>query len=141
MRVLIADDSEIVRRKLVDLIEEIPSVEVVGQASEVAFALSAADRLQPDIVIVDLHMPGNGLKLVEALGKLEPKPTILVLTNYPYLQYRKRSLQAGAEFFFDKSADFPSVVQVLDRLARSGGGDGAAARGPGLERGWEGERE
>ncbi len=119
MRVLIADDSEIVRRKLAALIEDIPSVEVVGEVSGVAFALNAADRLRPDIVIVDLHMPGNGLRLVEALGTRQPKPTILVLTNYAYLQYRKRSLQAGAEYFFDKSTEFPSVIRVLNELAQS----------------------
>jgi DNA-binding NarL/FixJ family response regulator len=137
MRVLIADDSEIVRRKLAELIGEIPSIEVVGEVSEVAFALNAADRLRPDIVIVDLHMPGNGLRLVEALGRFEPKPTILVLTNYPYLQYRKRSLQAGAEYFFDKSSDFPSVVRVLNELAQADGSEGTTARD--LQKGDAGE--
>jgi DNA-binding NarL/FixJ family response regulator len=117
MRILLADDSEIVRRRLAALLGDIPHIEVVGEAGDVTLALTAFERLHPDIVIVDLHMPGNGFRLVEALGERRPKATILVLTNYPYPQYRDRSLAAGADYFFDKSTEFLSVVRVLKDLA------------------------
>ncbi len=117
MRVLLADDSEIVRRRLATLIGDIPNVDVIGEAADVTLALTAYQRLRPDTVIIDLHMPGNGFRLIEALGNQTPKATILVLTNYPYPQYRDRSLAAGADYFFDKSTEFLSVVQVLKELA------------------------
>jgi ActR/RegA family two-component response regulator len=70
---------------------------------------------------VDLHMPGSGLRLVEALGRRIDKPTIVVLTNYPYVQYRNRCLSAGAQYFFDKATEFDSVVNVLADMARDRG--------------------
>ncbi|HET7009325.1 MAG TPA: response regulator transcription factor [Anaerolineales bacterium] len=117
LQVLLADDSEVVRRRLGTMITEIPGVELVGEAADVADALEAIERLQPDLVIVDLHMPGNGLRLVEIVGRRKVKPTIVVLTNYPYEQYRDRCLTAGAEFFFDKATELDSVVEVLSDLA------------------------
>ena len=121
MQILIADDSDLVRQRLAMLIEKIPGIEVVGEASDVHHALESIDRLQPDLVIVDLHMPGNGLHLVDVLGARLGRPTMLVLTNHPYPQYRDRCLKAGAEYFFDKATEFEAVVRVLTDLAQSRG--------------------
>jgi len=119
MQILIADDSDLVRQRLAMLIEKIPGIEVVGEASDVHHALESIDRLQPDLVIVDLHMPGNGLHLVDVVGARLGRPTMVVLTNHPYPQYRDRCLKAGAEYFFDKATEFDAVVRVLTDLAQS----------------------
>lgn len=119
MQILIADDSELVRHKLAMLIAKIPGIELVAEASNVDQALESIDRLQPDLVIVDLHMPGSGLRLIDTLGARTPHPAMLVLTNYPYPQYRARCLKAGAEYFFDKATEFDAVVRVLTDMAQA----------------------
>ncbi|HSB91441.1 MAG TPA: response regulator transcription factor [Anaerolineales bacterium] len=119
MQILIADDSELVRHKLAMLIAKIPGIELVAEASNVDQALESIDRLQPDLVIVDLHMPGSGLRLIDTVGARTPHPTMLVLTNHPYPQYRARCLKAGAEYFFDKATEFDGVVRVLTDMAQA----------------------
>ena len=103
------------------LIERIPGIEVVGEASDVDHALESIDRLQPDLVIVDLHMPGSGFRLIDVVGARTHHPKLLVLTSYPYPQYRTRCLKAGAEYFFDKATEFNAVVRVLTDMARPSG--------------------
>jgi DNA-binding NarL/FixJ family response regulator len=119
MQILIADNSELVRHKLAMLIEKIPGIELVAEASNVDQALESIDVLHPDLVIVDLHMPGGGLHLIDTLGARRAHPTMLVLTNYPYPQYRERCLKAGAEYFFDKATEFEAVVRVLTDMAQA----------------------
>jgi DNA-binding NarL/FixJ family response regulator len=119
MQILIADDSELVRHKLAMLIAKIPGIDLVAEASNVDQALESIDQLRPHLVIVDLHMPGSGLRLIDTLGARKPHPTMLVLTNYPYPQYRARCLRAGAEYFFDKATEFDSVVRVLTDMAQA----------------------
>ncbi len=126
MQILIADDSELVRQRLAMLIAKIPGVEVVGEASDVDDALESIDRLRPDLVIVDLHMPGSGIRLIDVVGARSYHPTLLVLTNYPYPQYRTRCLKAGAEYFFDKATEFDAVVRVLTDRARPSGDQAAS---------------
>lgn len=118
MQILIADDSQLVRQKLAMLIARIPGIEVVGEASDADHALESIDRLRPDLVIVDLHMPGSGLHLIDVVGARKDRPTLLVLTNYPYPQYRARCLKAGAKYFFDKATEFDAVVHLLTDMAR-----------------------
>ena len=108
------------------LIEKIPGIEVVGEASDVTHALESIDRLHPDLVIVDLHMPGNGFYLIDVVGARPGRPTMVVLTNHPYPQYRDRCLKAGAEYFFDKATEFDSVVRVLTDMAQPSQGETAS---------------
>ncbi len=118
MRTLIVDDSSIVRRRLAIMLEEMGQVTIIGQAPNMAEALGLIPSLRPDAVIVDLRMPdGDGIHLVEALKQLDNPPLVGVLTNYPYDQYRKRCLQAGADFFFDKTTEFARVPETLHRLS------------------------
>lgn len=120
MRVFIADDSEVVRMRLSTMLEDIPGVELGGAAETVDQAIEAIHHDRPEVVIVDLYMPGNGVNLIERLKSEEPARPVIVLTNYPYPQYRRRCLQAGADFFFDKSTELLAVADVLSRLARPG---------------------
>lgn len=120
MRLFIADDSEVLRERLVEIISEIENVEVVGQEGNVMRVIEAVERLKPDLVIMDIKMPGgNGIQALEALKKKENPPIIIMFTNYPYLQYRKRCLDAGANFFFYKSTEFEKVIDVIKKTAQA----------------------
>jgi DNA-binding NarL/FixJ family response regulator len=118
LKVLIADDSTLLRERLVGLICEIEGVEVVGQAGNAPEALEAIRQSKPDAVILDIRMPGgNGIQVLEALKKSSMEPVVIVLTAFPYPQYRKKCLQAGAKYFFDKSTEFEQVAEVIEQLA------------------------
>jgi DNA-binding NarL/FixJ family response regulator len=125
VRVLIADDAPAVRQRVARLLGDAEVVEVVGHSGDVASTLSAIRDLEPDVVILDLRMPGgSGLDVLEALRQRERRPAVIVLTNYPFPQYRRRCLDAGASFFLDKATEFDQLLQALEQLAHSAGTSG-----------------
>ena len=121
MKLFIADDSTLVRDCLVTLISEIEGVELVGQAGDAPEAIEGIQHLRPDVVILDVRMPGgNGIQVLEAIKKKNAAPVVIMLTAFPYPQYRKKCLEAGAEYFFDKATEFERIAQVVEQLAGPG---------------------
>jgi DNA-binding NarL/FixJ family response regulator len=120
MRVIIADDSEILRSRLVEMLSEIEGIKIVAEAKDTKEAIEVIKDHRPDVVIMDIKMPGNdGIKAIETIRKAKGhRPKIIVFTNYPYLQYRKRCLDAGADHFFYKATEFRKLVDVLGELAQ-----------------------
>src|SRR5262245_13297778 len=113
MRIYIVDDSPVVRHRLVGLLSDHPNLEVVGEWDG-ADGVGTIERLRPDAVVVDLHLQkGNGFDLVRTLKRSPEPPLIIVLTNYPYPQYERRAREAGADYFFDKTNEFGSVLTIL----------------------------
>jgi DNA-binding NarL/FixJ family response regulator len=134
VKVLIADDSPLMRERLATLISEIEGVELVGQAGSAPEALEAIERSKPDAVILDIRMPGgNGIQVLEALKKSTVEPEVIVLTAFPYPQYRKKCLQAGAKYFFDKSSEFEQIAEVLNKMQGSTTGESATTPESGLK--------
>jgi len=114
MKVLLVDDSPLIRQRLSAMLLELEGLEVVGEVDSANEALEALRRLEPDVMIVDIRMPGrSGIGLLEDIKNLELTPTVIVLTNYPYVAYRRRCLELGAHYFFDKSTEFDRVLDVL----------------------------
>ncbi len=117
MRVLIADDSAVVVERLVTLLSELEAVEIVGAAQTSDEATERIRQLQPDVVILDIRMPGgSGIEVLEAVKQSTPAPIVMMLTNFPYPQYREKCLRAGADFFFDKSTEFDQMIGVFRSL-------------------------
>jgi DNA-binding NarL/FixJ family response regulator len=115
--VFIADDSSIVREHLVTMLEELAGIEIVGQAENVAEAINAISKLQPDAVILDILMPGgNGIEVLENIKQAGAGPLVIILTNYPYLVYRQKCMQAGADFFLDKSSEFDQIPELFEQF-------------------------
>lgn len=114
MRLFIADDSEILRERLVEILSEIEGVDIVGEEGDATRVLESVEKLEPDLVILDIQMPGgNGILILEAIKKRGKPPLIVMFTNYPYLQYRKRCLDAGADYFFYKATEFEKLIEVI----------------------------
>lgn len=121
MRVLIADDSEVLVQRLVEALAGMRGIEIVGEAGTVEEATRAACNLKPDVMILDLAMPGgSGIDVLENLKRDRVTPIVIVFTNYSYVQYREKCRQLGARFFFDKSAEFDKVGEVLAALGSVG---------------------
>ena len=117
MKVLVVDDSALVRQRLVEMISTLAGVEQVETAASASEARRAIEVRVPDLVVLDIHMPGrSGLDVLDAVPADDPVTTI-VLTNDATPQWRRACLQAGADFFFDKSAEFQQAVDVIARLA------------------------
>ncbi|GIK41819.1 MAG: two-component system response regulator [Chloroflexota bacterium] len=117
IKVFIADDSRVVRERLTTLLNEVAEVEIVGQAENVAEAISAIGNLQPDVVILDIRMPdGSGIDVLRQIKQDGAGPIIIILTNYPFPGYRQRCLQAGADFFLDKSTEFDQIPALFEQL-------------------------
>jgi DNA-binding NarL/FixJ family response regulator len=121
MRLFIADDSEILRSRLVDMLSEIKGINIVGEAKDSKEAVKAIQALNPDVVILDIRMPGgDGILALDAIKKGKKKhPKVIVFTNYPYLQYRKRCMDAGADYFFYKALEFGELIELMKILAKT----------------------
>jgi YesN/AraC family two-component response regulator len=134
LKVFIADDSALVRERLAALISEIEGAEVVGQAGDAPEAFEGIQHLRPDVVILDIRMPeNNGIQVLEAIKKSAAAPVVIMLTAFPYPQYRKKCLEAGAEYFFDKATEFEQVAEVLKKIQDSTTGEPTAIPESGLK--------
>ena len=117
MKVFIADDSAVVRERLIEMLSELPEIEIIGQAEDGLETINSIPKLKPDVVILDIHMPGgNGIEVLRNIKKNEPVPLVIILTNYSYPQYRKKCMDLGADYFFDKSTEFEKVTEVCQQL-------------------------
>ena len=116
MRVLLVDDSATVRERLKGLFSEVPKVEIIGEAGDGTEALELVRRLNPEVLILDIQMPdGGGIELLRKVKIINRSVMVIVLTNLSERQYRQKCLDAGADYFFDKSSEFNEVAAVLRR--------------------------
>ena len=114
MRLLIADDSELIVDRLIASLQAIKGVEVLDRAGTVEEASEAVRTLRPDVVILDMQMPGGtGLDVLATMKRDQVSCVVIVLTNFAYPQYRRKCLASGANFFLDKSTEFDKVGDVL----------------------------
>jgi len=121
IKTIIVDDSTLVRERLVKMLSVLPGVKVVGEAGNSYEALNIFDKTKPHVAILDIKMPGeNGVEVLKKLKKKNPSVIVIVLTNYPYTQYRTKCFENGADYFFDKSEEYNKVIDVLDDLIRTG---------------------
>jgi DNA-binding NarL/FixJ family response regulator len=126
IEVFIADDSLVVREHLVTMLDELAGIKIVGQAGNVAEAISGIRNLQPDVVILDIRMPdGSGIAVLQSIKQDRAVPMVIILTNYPFPGYRQKCLDAGADFFLDKSTEFDQIPKLLERLQQGSGSDNA----------------
>jgi DNA-binding NarL/FixJ family response regulator len=119
LKVVLVDDSALVRQRVRELLSAVKDVEVVGQAADAAEGLRLIPELRPDVVVLDIELPGtSGISILDELRRHEPSPIVIMLTNYDHRQLRRVCIEAGADFFFHKSTEFEKVVEVLELMAR-----------------------
>ncbi len=121
VRVVVADDSVVVREHLVAMLSELEQVQVVGEAEDVQRTLESVRMLQPEVVVLDIQMPGgNGITALKHIKRDFPRIRVIMLTNHSNPFYRDTCLRAGADFFLDKSIEFEKVAEVLLQLLAPG---------------------
>jgi DNA-binding NarL/FixJ family response regulator len=120
-KIYIADDSEEVRQRLVDLVSDLQEVELVGQTGDAHVAIADIQRLQPDVAILDIRLVnGNGIEVLEIVKLLKHPPLVIMLTAFPTQQYRRKCMSVGADYFFDKTNEFERIQEVLSPVVPSG---------------------
>jgi len=119
LRVLLVEDSPLIRERLAESLVEPGRIEIVGDADSEAAAIALVQSPQWDALVLDLQLKsGTGLGVLRALKPIRRANTrVIVLTNYAFPQYRAKSLSMGADFFFDKAREYHRVREVLDSLA------------------------
>jgi DNA-binding NarL/FixJ family response regulator len=119
LRILIADDHEVVRRGLITLLQTHEGWEICGEAKDGREAVNMARELRPDVVVLDVGMPNlNGLAATRQLVQLEPQPKVIVLTITDSDEVIRESLQAGARGFVLKSDAARDLVTAVEALQR-----------------------
>jgi DNA-binding NarL/FixJ family response regulator len=117
VKVLVADNSALVRERLVALVSEVETIDLVGQAGDAGETLGCVDRFSPDVVILDSRtIDRNGLQVLKEIKAGKAAPVVIVLSTDPYPQYREMCRQLGADFFLDKDTEFDRVNKVLVTL-------------------------
>lgn len=116
--VLVVDDHPLVLAGLVALVESEPGLALAGQAIDANSAVAAHASLQPDVMLVDLHIPGGGLATIGRIRSEQPTARIVVITGSDAEEDVYRALMAGASGYLLKTADFAQIAiciaQVMD---------------------------
>ncbi len=120
LKVLLVDDHPVVREGLRGMLAGEPDLEVVGEAADGEEAVRVAAALKPDVVLMDLRMPGiDGAEATRRIAALDPAPAVLVLTTYDTDHDILRAVEAGATGYLLKDTPRADLVQAL-RAAASG---------------------
>lgn len=121
IRVLIADDHRILRDGVKALIHQSPDMEVVGEAGDGQAAVELCEQLGPDVVLMDIAMPGlGGLEATLEIKKRAPRARVLVLTQYEDREYVRRFLKAGVSGFVLKRSAGSGLLDAI-RSVHAGG--------------------
>jgi NarL family two-component system response regulator YdfI len=119
IRVLIADDHSIVREGLKLILETADDIEVAGEAADGAEAVRLASELKPDVVLMDLRMPGmDGLTALEQLRDRQIPGAVVILTTYNEDDLMRRGLRAGARGYLLKDTDRQTLLNTIRAAAR-----------------------
>ncbi len=119
VRVVLADDQHLVRGALAALLALEDDVEVVGQVGRGDEVLPAVQHLVPDVLLVDIEMPGlDGLAAAAAVAAAVPTTRVLVLTTFGRPGYLRRAMEAGALGFVVKDAPASELAEAVRRVAR-----------------------
>ncbi|HKE15367.1 MAG TPA: response regulator transcription factor [Kofleriaceae bacterium] len=118
IRVLLADDHTLVRAGIRGLLTELPGVEVVGEAGDGQEALRLIEEVRPDVVLLDVGMPGlNGLEVAGRIATLDPAIRVVILSMHLSEEYVLRALRAGCAGYLLKASAVSELEVAIRRVA------------------------
>jgi two-component system response regulator DesR len=121
IRVLLADDENLIRSALAQMLDLEDDLEVVAEAADGAEALAAARATRPDVAVLDLQMPDrDGISVAVELGRILPECRCLIVTSHGRPGYLKRALASGVKGFLPKTTSAATLAQVV-RIVHGGG--------------------
>ena len=118
VRVLLAEDHAVVREGTRDILERDPGIEVVGEAADGPSVVALAERLAPDVVLLDLALPGfSGIEAARRIGAQPARPRALILSAYDEEDYVLAAFEAGAHGYLLKTAHADEVIAAIRTVA------------------------
>ena len=118
IKVLVADDHGVVRKGLRFLLAAEPGLEVVGEAADGRDAVASAERLHPDVVILDIAMPSlSGIDAAAQISRHNPRAGIIMLSMYSDEEFVLRALSSGAKGYLLKDAAEPDLIRAVQAVA------------------------
>ena len=112
------EDSALLVQRIAELVEDLPDVQIAGTAASETEALGMLERGDFDAVILDLQLHvGSGFGILRALRRREPRPSVVVFTNFAIAAYRDTALALGANYFLDKSRDYERLPGILQEMS------------------------
>jgi DNA-binding NarL/FixJ family response regulator len=118
LKVLLIDDTVMILQRLQSLLSEVKQVSSTESVTSAEEALILLDGYQPDVMVLDINMPGMGG--IEMLKKLSlrsmMKPVVIMLTNNTFAGYRDECMRLGADYFLDKSRDFGMIPSIVEKV-------------------------
>ncbi len=118
IRMILADDHKIIRKGLISLLKDQPDIEVVGEAEEGREAIYLARELQPDLIIMDVTMPGlNGMEATRQLISEMQGLNVIALSMHRESRFVVGMLEAGAKGYLLKDCDFDELIQAIKTVA------------------------
>jgi DNA-binding NarL/FixJ family response regulator len=119
---LIVDDHEVVREGLRLSLSRAPHIRVIGEASDGAAAVALAERRHPDVVIMDVRMPGmDGLEATKVLSESAPDVAVLIFTAYSERSLLSRGLESGAKGYILKEAPHQTLLRAIEKVVAGEG--------------------
>jgi two-component system, NarL family, response regulator DevR len=119
-RVFVVEDSELIRGRLLLMLFGMSGIEVVGYAETAADAIAGILAARPDVVVLDIKLKaGSGIEVLRTIKRRMGEAAVIMLTNYATEVYREKCLQAGAEYFLDKTNEFEQLCPIIDQLKRT----------------------
>ena len=120
LTVILADDHHVVRQGLIKLLETEPGISIVGDAENGQQAIQLTRQLHPDILVVDLMMPGiNGIEVTRQVSKISPQTKTIILSMYGNESYVIEAFHAGAKAYVLKEATVDELVVAIRQAASS----------------------
>lgn len=120
-KILLVDDHPLMRKGLALTLDAETDLRVVGQAEDAETALQMVDELEPDIVVVDISLPGmSGLELIKHLTAVDPDVKTLVVSRHDEVLYAERAIRAGAKGYIMKLVAGDVIVKAVRRILNGG---------------------
>jgi DNA-binding NarL/FixJ family response regulator len=117
MRILIAERSLLIADRLSRTLNELPRMKNITHATDLTSVLRCIDEHRPDVAIVDPDLAGSeGIELLKRIRRQQPLALLIVFSNSYNCAHRRRCLQAGADFFLDKSHDFDRLPLLIQKI-------------------------
>jgi DNA-binding NarL/FixJ family response regulator len=119
IRIVLIDDQAIVRAAFQSLLERMPGLKVVGNAGDARKGIELVAELKPEIVILDIQMPGlSGIDAVAPLKKASPATKVLIASQHEAQRFVQQALQAGADGYLSKDSDPAELALAIDSIHR-----------------------
>lgn len=117
LRAVIADDSQLIRKRLLELLDETGRFYLIAVARDALSAVDATRLLQPHLVILDIRMAGNGISALKKIKQDIPAPIVIMFSAFATHEYRAHCLERGADYVFDKALEQDAFLHTVEQFA------------------------